>query len=46
MYDIESILKTAESLNGVMRAEIFQTLKTDILEKWVYEEMDKLMLVT
>jgi hypothetical protein len=29
-----------------MRAEIFQTLKTDTLEKWVYEEMDKLMLVT
>jgi DNA-binding Lrp family transcriptional regulator len=45
MYDIESILKTAESLNGVMRAEIFQTLKTDILEKWLYEEIDKLMLV-
>jgi DNA-binding Lrp family transcriptional regulator len=44
-YDIESILKTAESLNGVTKAEIFQTLRTDILEKWVYDEIDKLLVV-
>jgi DNA-binding Lrp family transcriptional regulator len=44
-YDIESILKTAESLSGVTKAEIFQTLRTDILEKWVYDEIDKLLLV-
>jgi DNA-binding Lrp family transcriptional regulator len=45
IYDIESTLKIAESFNGVTKAEIFQTLKTNILEKWVYEEIDSLLLL-
>jgi DNA-binding Lrp family transcriptional regulator len=45
IYDLESILKLAESFNGVTKAEIFQTLKTEILEKWVIEEIDNLLLL-
>ena len=45
IYDMDSILKIAESLNGVTKAEIFQTLKTEILEKWVIEEIDSLLLL-
>jgi DNA-binding Lrp family transcriptional regulator len=45
IYDIESILKVTESFNGVTKAEIFQTLKTEILEKWVIEEIDNLLLL-
>jgi DNA-binding Lrp family transcriptional regulator len=43
IYDMDSILKIAESFNGVTKAEIFQTLKTEILEKWVIEEIDGLL---
>jgi DNA-binding Lrp family transcriptional regulator len=45
IYDLESILKLAESFNGVTKAEIFQTLKTEILEKWVIEEIDNLLVL-
>jgi hypothetical protein len=45
IYDIESILKKAESFKGVTKAEIFQTLKTNILEKWVYKEIDNLLIL-
>ena len=45
IYDLELILKLAESFNGVTKAEIFQTLKTEILEKWVIEEIDNLLLL-
>jgi DNA-binding Lrp family transcriptional regulator len=45
IYDMDSILKVAESFNGVTKAEIFQTLKTEILEKWVIEEIDGLLLL-
>jgi DNA-binding Lrp family transcriptional regulator len=45
IYDLDSILKIAESFNGVRKAEIFQTLKTEILEKWVIEEIDSLLLL-
>lgn len=41
---MESALKMAESFNGVTKAEIFQTLKTNILEKWVSKEIDDLLL--
>jgi DNA-binding Lrp family transcriptional regulator len=40
IYDIESILRTVESFDGVSKAEIFQTLKTEILDKWVIEEIN------
>jgi DNA-binding Lrp family transcriptional regulator len=43
IYDMDSILKIAESFHGVRKAEIFQTLKTEILEKWVIEEIDGLL---
>jgi DNA-binding Lrp family transcriptional regulator len=43
IYDMDSILKIAESFNGVRKAEIFQTLKTEILEKWVIEEIDGML---
>ena len=43
IYDMDSILKIAESFNGVRKAEIFQTLKTEILEKWLTEEIDRLL---
>jgi DNA-binding Lrp family transcriptional regulator len=43
IYDIQTILKKAESFNAVTKAEIFQTLKTEILDKWVYEEIDKIL---
>jgi DNA-binding Lrp family transcriptional regulator len=45
IYDLELILKLAESFNGVTKAEIFQTLKTEILEKWVIEEIDNLLVL-
>jgi hypothetical protein len=45
IYDIESILKNVESFKGVTKAEIFQTLKTEILDKWVIEEIDNLLLL-
>lgn len=45
IYDLDSILKIAESFNGVRKAEIFQTLKTEILEKWVIEEIDSLLVL-
>jgi DNA-binding Lrp family transcriptional regulator len=45
IYDMDSILKVVESFNGVTKAEIFQTLKTEILEKWVIDEIDGLLLL-
>lgn len=45
IYDIESILKNVESFKGVTKAEIFQTLKTEILDKWVIKEIDNLLLL-
>jgi len=43
IYDIQTVLKMAESFDGVTKAEIFQTLKTDILDKWVHEEIDNML---
>jgi DNA-binding Lrp family transcriptional regulator len=45
IYDIESILKNVESFKGVTKAEIYQTLKTEILDNWVIKEIDNLLLL-
>ena len=43
--DLDSILKTAKSIEGVTKAEIFQTVKTEILDKWIYQDIDEMLLL-
>jgi len=45
IYEVQSILKKAQSFDGVIKAELYQTLKTNILDKWVSEEIDNLHLL-